>query len=178
MLADMSRNDVAVLRTGVRENVLDEIVAVLVTRNVDQGDAGTVDTALADSIQIAAEELGAPNLEALLDNLGSELVHRVLGGVSNDMIDGSATVCRGTVLADVLDAPVAELTMSHNVDVGKYLLDARTLTACVNLKKVREAEDDMYSPCPPPGSSQRCSERPSCQSLPRQPRATCRVGPH
>lgn len=36
------------------------------------------------------------------------------------------------MFTDVLDAPVAELTMGHDVDVGKDLLDTRTLKGCVN----------------------------------------------
>jgi hypothetical protein len=35
MLANMLGNYLAVLRVGVRENVLDEVVAILITRNVD-----------------------------------------------------------------------------------------------------------------------------------------------
>ena len=32
------------------------------------------------------------------------------------MVDGAATIGRSTVLTDVLDAPVAELAMSNNID--------------------------------------------------------------
>lgn len=43
------------------------------------------------------------------------------------MVDGTAAVGRRAMLADMLDAPVAELAMGDNVDVGKDLFNARTL---------------------------------------------------
>lgn len=43
------------------------------------------------------------------------------------MIDCTAPIGGSTVLTDVLDAPVAELTMSHDIDVEKDFLDAGTL---------------------------------------------------
>lgn len=127
MLANVSSNDLTVLRIGMSEDVLDEVVAILVTRNVDEWNTGTIHTPLADSIEIAAQEFGATNLEALFNDLGSKLVHRVLRCVPNHMIDGTATVCRSTVLTNVLDTPIAELAVSHNVDVQKNFLDAGTL---------------------------------------------------
>jgi len=46
------------------------------------------------------------------------------------MINGTATVGWGTMLTDVLDAPVAELTMSNNVNAAKDFLNARSLGEC------------------------------------------------
>lgn len=43
------------------------------------------------------------------------------------MVDGTAAVGRGAVLANVLDAPVAKLPVSNNVDVGEDFLDAGSL---------------------------------------------------
>jgi hypothetical protein len=43
------------------------------------------------------------------------------------MVNGTATVRRSTVLADVLDTPVAELTMCNDVDVLQNLFNASTL---------------------------------------------------
>lgn len=127
VLANMSGDNLAMLGVGVRQDVLDEIVTVLIAGDVDKGNAGTFVPALADTVKIAAQKLGATNLQTLLDHLGRKLVHAVLGGISNDMVDGSAAVSRGAMLADVLDAPVAKLAMSDNVDIGKHLLNARTL---------------------------------------------------
>lgn len=50
----MGGHNLAVLRIGMREDVLDEIVAILVAGNVYEGDARTIHAALANSIQVAA----------------------------------------------------------------------------------------------------------------------------
>lgn len=129
----MSSDNVAVLGIGMSQNVLDEIIAILIAGNVDQRDAWAVETTLRDSIKVAAEELGTSNLEALLNDLGSELIHGILRSVPNDMINGTTAVCRGTMLANMLDAPVTELAMCHNVDVGKDFLNAWALDHNVNI---------------------------------------------
>ena len=69
VLADMSGNNLTMLRVGMSEDVLDEIVAVLVARDVDQGNTRTVDPSFADPIEVAAEKFRPSNLEALLDDL-------------------------------------------------------------------------------------------------------------
>jgi hypothetical protein len=43
------------------------------------------------------------------------------------MIDGTAAVSRGTVFADMLDAPVAKLAVCHNVNVCKDFFNAWAL---------------------------------------------------
>lgn len=130
MLSDVLSNNLTMLGVGVRENVLDEIVAVLVAGNVDQWDARTIETTLTDTIKVAAEEVNTTNLEALLNYLGSKLVHAVLRGIANDMINGAATISWGTMFADVLDAPVTELAMSNNVNACQDFLNARALENC------------------------------------------------
>ena len=127
MLADVLSNNLAMLWVGVSENVLDEIVAVLVAGDVDQWNAGAIETTLTDTIQVATEEVDAANLEALLNDLRSKLVHAVLRGIANDMVDGPAAISWGTMLADVLDAPIAELAMSNDINACQNLLDARAL---------------------------------------------------
>ena len=78
VLANMLGNDFPVLRVGVSENVLDEVVAILVTRDVNQRNARAVETTLTDTIKITTEEINTPDLETLLNNLGCELIHAVL----------------------------------------------------------------------------------------------------
>ena len=90
---------------------------------------------LADTVKVAVKEVGAANLEALLDDLAGELVHAVLSGNAENVVNGVVAVGSGAVLADVLDAPVAELTVSDNVDAGENFIDARAL---VILKAVLE----------------------------------------
>lgn len=118
MFADMSRNHFAMLWVRMSQDVLDEVVAILVAGNVDEGDAGPVNAALTDTVEIAAEKLDSSDLEALLHYLGCKLVHAVLCGISDDMVDSAAAIGRGAVLADVLNAPVAKLAMGNDVDVG------------------------------------------------------------
>lgn len=127
MLADVSSNHVAVLGIGVGQDVLNEIIAILVAGNVNQRNARTVETTLADSVKVPAQELGASDLEAFLNDLGSELIHGVLRSVPDDMINGTAAVRRGAMFANMLDAPVSKLAVRHDVDVGEDFLDARAL---------------------------------------------------
>jgi len=127
VLPDMGSNDFAMLRVGVRQDVLDQVIAILIASNVDEGDPGAIMPALADTVKISSEKFGSTNLEALLDDLGSKLIHAVLGSVADDVINGPAPVGRGSMLANVLNAPVAKLAVGDDVDVGEDLLDTRTL---------------------------------------------------
>jgi hypothetical protein len=112
---------------GMGENILDEVVTVLITGDVDQWDSRTVKATLADTVKVTTKEINTTDLEALLNDLGGELVHTVFGSIANDMVDGTAAISWGTMLTDVLDAPVAKLAMSHDVDATENLLDARAL---------------------------------------------------
>ena len=135
MLADVSGNDLATLSIGVAEDVLDQVVSELVAGDIDERHARAVSASLADTVKVTVEELSATDLEAFLDNFAGELVHTVLGSEAKDVVDGVVAVRDGAVLANVLDAPVAELTMGDNVNAGKDLVDAWTL---VILKAVLE----------------------------------------
>lgn len=127
VLPDVTRDHLTVLRVGVRENVLDQVVAVLITGNVDQGDARTIVATLTNSVEVATKEINTTNLQALLDNLGGKLVHAVLGRVANDVVNCTAAISWSAMLADVLNAPVAELSVGNNVDARKNFLDAGSL---------------------------------------------------
>ena len=128
MLANMGSYNLTVLRVGMSQDVLDEIIAVLVAGDINQRNARAVDSTLAHTIEVSAEKLRATNLQTLLDNLGGKLVHAVFSRVPNHMVDGAAAVSRGAMLADVLDAPVSKLAMRNNVDVGQDFLDTGTLS--------------------------------------------------
>lgn len=118
MLTDMSSHHVAILGVGVRQDVLDEIVAELVTSNVDERHTWALRTSLADAIQVLLKEIVTANLEALLNDLGRILIHAILGGKAEDVVDGTSPVHWYAVLTDVLDAPIAELAMRDNINVG------------------------------------------------------------
>lgn len=127
MLSNVLSNNLTVLRIGMSENILNEIVAVLVTRNVDQWDSRAVESALTDAIKIAAEEINTTNLEAFFDDLRSKLIHAVFGCIANDMINGTTAISWSSMLADVLDAPITELSMGNNINASEDFFNARTL---------------------------------------------------
>jgi hypothetical protein len=105
VLSDVLSNNLTMLRVGMRENVLDEIVAVLVTGDVNQWDARTIKATFTDAVKVAAEEVNTTNLKALLNNLRGKLIHAVLRGIADDMVSGSAAISWGTwtILESVLD---------------------------------------------------------------------------
>jgi len=127
VLADVSSDHVSVLGVGMGQDVLNEIIAILVAGNVDQRNARAVETTLTDPVKVAAQKFGASDLETLLNDFGSELIHGILCSVTNDMINRTAAVGRGTVFADMLNAPVAKLAVCHDVDVGKDFFNAWAL---------------------------------------------------
>lgn len=129
MLPNVGSNDFAVLRRGVVEDPLDEIVSILIASNVDQRNTGTITASLADSVKIAAQKFGTANLEALLDNLGGKLVSAILSSITDNMINSPATIRRSSMFADMLDAPISELAVSDNVNVGENLFNAGALNS-------------------------------------------------
>jgi len=127
VLADVGGDDLATLSISMAENVLDQVVSELVAGDIDERHARAVSASLADTVKVTVKELGATDLEAFLDNLAGKLVHAVLGSKTEDVVDSVVTVRDGAVLADVLDAPVAELTVSDDINAGKNLVDTGTL---------------------------------------------------
>lgn len=130
MLADVSRHNITLLRAGVGQDVLNQVVSVLVAGDVDQRDPGTIDPTLAHAVEVAGQEIDATDLETLFHNLGGVLIHAVLGCESDDMINRTASILWSTMLAYVLNAPVAKLAMGDDVDAGKDLFDAGPLWSC------------------------------------------------
>ena len=100
---------------------------VVKSLTVNQWHTRTIWACLADTFQVTLQELASSNLETLLDNLGSVLINAVVCSKSKDVIDSTAAIGWGTVLADVLDAPVAELTVGDDIDACQNLVDAWTL---------------------------------------------------
>ena len=94
---------------------------------VDQGNARTVRTTFANSVKISAQEFRTSNLQALFHHFGGKLVHAVLSGVAKNMVDGAATISRGTMLTNMLNAPIAELTVGDDVDTIENFVDAGPL---------------------------------------------------
>jgi hypothetical protein len=80
-----------------------------------------------DDSEIAVHEFNPTDLEAFLNNLGSKLVNAVIVGIVKNVVDDTAFVRGGTMLAQVLDTPVAELTVSDKVDVCNDFLNGGAL---------------------------------------------------
>lgn len=123
----MLSDDLSMLRVGVGEDILNEVVAVLVTRNIDQWNARTIKATLADTVEVATEKVNTTNLETFLNNLRSKLVHAVLGRVPDDMVNCPAAISWGSVLTNMLDAPVAKLAVGNNINASKNLFNAGPL---------------------------------------------------
>ena len=105
-----------------------------------QWNARTISTSLTDPLEISLKKVRTTNLKALLNHFGGELVHAVFGSVSQDMVNGATTIRRETVLANVLNAPVAKLTMGNDINAVQDFVDARTLerTKLVSRVNMRE----------------------------------------
>lgn len=145
MLPNVATDKLAMLRAAVRQDVLDEIVAELITRNcleisfscierahrslrtVNQRHTRTVRASLANTVEITVQKLAATNLEAFLDDLRSILVHAVFCAKAKNVLDCSTTISRRAMLADVLNAPVSKLSMCNHIDASQYLVDTGAL---------------------------------------------------
>lgn len=94
---------------------------------IDQWHAGTVWSTLTDAFQIPIQKFSATNFETFLNNLRCILVHTVLGSEAKNVIDSATTVRSSTMLADMLNAPVPELTMCDDIDARQNFVDTRAL---------------------------------------------------
>lgn len=118
VLADVRGDQLAMVAAAVGEDVLNEVVSELIASDVNQWHARALRTTFADALEIAVEELIAANLKALLDDLGSILVHAVFGREAENVVDGAVAISRSSVLADVLNAPVAELAVGDDINTS------------------------------------------------------------
>lgn len=144
----------AMLGAAVGQDILDEVVTELIPSNcslvnipasshitvsltVNQRHARTIRARLTNTVEIAVQKLTATNLQTLLNHLGGVLVHAVLGAKAKDMLDGATAIRGGTMLANVLDAPVSKLSMCNHVDAGQDLVDTGTLSKVSMAAKLR-----------------------------------------
>lgn len=97
---------------------------------VNERHAWTVRASFTDTVEVAIEKVGPSDLEAFLDHLGSKLIHGVLGGETKDVIDSAGAVGNGSMLTNVLDAPIAKLSVGNDINAGENLIDARALRCC------------------------------------------------
>lgn len=128
MPADMTGDSLFVVIARVGQNPLNQVVAVLVAGDVDEGEAGAAHAVVTNSIKIPSEELRASNLQAFLNYLRGILVRAVLRRKPDNVINSSTSIARGTMLTNVLDTPIAKLAVSDDVDIGKDFLNAWALS--------------------------------------------------
>ena len=130
MLADVDCDLLSLMMVGIHQNPLYQIVAVLVTGNINQRNARTIWVCGSDDTKVALEELSTANLQALLYNLGGKLTNAVSVGIAKDVVHDSALVWRGAVLAEMLDTPVSELPVGDEVDVCDDFFNGGALEYC------------------------------------------------
>lgn len=124
VLANMGCDNLLSLWITAAEDVLDEVVAKLITRNIDERHAWTIWAGFAHNVEISIQKVVAANFETLLHNLGCKLIHAVLRCKANHVVDGASAIGDGAMLANVLDAPVSELTVGYDVNARQDLADA------------------------------------------------------
>lgn len=137
VLADVCCHYLSMLGRGIVQYPLHKIVAILVTRDINQRNSGPIQSAFTYAVEIAAQELAATNLQTLFHHFGRKLIGAVFGRISDDVVNGPATVRRCPVLANVLNAPIAKLAMSHDINVGKNFLDTGALIEYKEKRKQR-----------------------------------------
>lgn len=94
---------------------------------IDQRHARAVRTASANTGKITVKELSTTNFKTFFNNLRSELVHAIISGPHEDMLDGTVLVMWSSVLTDVLDAPIAKLAVGEEINFCKNFLNSRAL---------------------------------------------------
>lgn len=127
MLADMDGNLLSLMVMSIHQDPLDQIIAILVACDVDQRDAWTVWVSSGDDSEVSIQELWPTNLETLLHHFRGELVNAIVVRVCKDMINDATLVRRRAMLAQVLDAPVAELAVGDQINICNDLLDGGAL---------------------------------------------------
>lgn len=127
VFSNMSCYHFPMLRCRVVEDPLDQVVAILIAGDINQWDPSPITTAFTNSVKVASKELSTSNLQAFLDNLRGKLVCAVLGSIPNYVVNGTASIRWSAMLANMLNAPIAELSMRNNIDVREHLFDAWSL---------------------------------------------------
>lgn len=92
-----------------------------------------------------------------------------------DVLDRATLVMGGTVLTDMLNAPVAELAMCEYVHFPQYFFNRRSLLDISIRGRMVPLWDSRILPSPPQRSFRKYSELPSSPSLLERPHATFHV---
>ena len=109
------------------QEVLNEIVAMDIRADIDQGHAGTTRFLFGDLANVRLKEFMSTGFQCLLDDFGGELICAVCCGVLDDDVKGSKTILWMSMFDDVLDDPISPLTAGDGVDIFKNLFNTRPL---------------------------------------------------
>ena len=140
---DMVGDLLTLVMVSVHENPLDQVIAILIARDyfalassstrlvsaltVNERNARTFRMGGRDNCKVTVHEFDAANLQTFLHNLGSKLVDAVVVSICENVVDNAALVGWRAMLAQMLDTPVAKLTMGNEVDACDDFLDGWTL---------------------------------------------------
>jgi hypothetical protein len=141
----MTGHELTLMSCSVHQDPLDQIVAVLISRyymsllarpteenkrfplTVNQWHPRSFGTTSAYTGEIAVQELGAPDLQTFLDDFGCKLIHAVIHSMVEYMLNRTTLVVGSAMLTYVLDAPVAELAMSKQINLCQNFFNGRSL---------------------------------------------------
>ena len=84
---------------------------------VNQRHPWSICTTGTHSRQVAIQKFRAANLQAFFHDLRGKLIHAEIDGPEKDMLNSTALVMGGTVLANVLNAPISELAVGEHVNL-------------------------------------------------------------
>jgi hypothetical protein len=127
VLANMKGNLIPNSRRTILQEELNEIVAIDVGTDIDQGHTWTTRFLFRDLGDVGLEEFVATSFQCLFNDFGGELVGAVGCCVIEDDFKGTETVFWMAVFDNVLDDPISPLTTSNGVDIFKNLLNTRSL---------------------------------------------------
>lgn len=99
----------------------------MVASDVDEWNTWTFRVRSGDDREVTVEKVHTSNLKAFLHDFGGILIDAVAVSIGKNMVNDPALVLWFSVLAQVLNAPVSELTMSNEVNVVNDFIDGRSL---------------------------------------------------
>jgi len=127
VLANMECNLISDCRGTILQEVLNEIIAMHIRADIDQGHAGTTRFLFGDFTNVRMKEFVSTGFQCLFDDFGGELICAVCCGVLEDDFKGSKTILWMSMFDNVLDDPISPLTTGNGVDIFKNLFNTRPL---------------------------------------------------
>lgn len=99
MFADVDGDLFSLVMMSIHQNPLNQIVAVLVSRDVNEWYTRTIRMSGGDNSEISLQEFNSANLQTFFDNLRGELIYAVAVGIGKNVVNDTTLVRRRTMLA-------------------------------------------------------------------------------